>query len=80
MNAGRFVTPRPKNVTPEIAAKNPFAGDVWTWAAIDADTKLIPSWLVGPRDSVSARMFVSDLADRLADRFQLTSDGFPAVR
>ncbi len=62
-------------MTPEIAAKNPFAGDVWTWVAIDADTKLIPSWIVGPRDGVTARMFVNDLAGRLANRIQLTSDG-----
>ncbi len=67
-----FCYAKAKNVTPEIAAKNPFAGDVWTWMAIDADTKLIPSWIVGPRDSVTARMFVNDLAGRLADRIQLT--------
>src|ERR1017187_3929669 len=70
-----FCYAKAKNVTPEIAAKNPFAGDVWTWVAIDADTKLIPSWIVGPRDGVTARIFVSDLASRLADRIQLTSDG-----
>jgi IS1 family transposase len=70
-----FCYAKAKNVTPEITAKNPEAGDVWTWAAIDADSKLIPSWIVGPRDSASARMFVSDLASRLADRVQLTSDG-----
>ena len=70
-----FCYAKAKNVTPEIAAKNPDAGDVWTWAAIDADSKLIPSWIVGPRDSVTARMFVSDLASRLAERVQLTSDG-----
>jgi IS1 family transposase len=70
-----FCYAKAKNVTPEIAAKNPFAGDVWTWAAIDADTKLIPCWIIGPRDSVTARIFVNDLADRLADRVQLTSDG-----
>jgi len=64
-----------KNVTPEILAKNPSAGDAWTWAAIDADTKLIPCWIVGQRDGVTARMFVNDLANRLADRIQLTSDG-----
>jgi IS1 family transposase len=69
-----FCYAKQKNVTPEIAAKNPGAGDVWTWAAIDADTKLIPSWVVGPRDSASARMFISDLARRLSDRIQLTSD------
>jgi IS1 family transposase len=70
-----FCYAKAKNVTPEISAKNPFAGDVWTWAAIDADTKLIPCWIVGPRDGVTARIFVNDLAGRLADRIQLTSDG-----
>jgi IS1 family transposase len=70
-----FCYAKAKNVTPEIAARNPYAGDVWTWAAIDADTKLIPCWIIGPRDGVTARMFVNDLAARLADRIQLTSDG-----
>lgn len=70
-----FCYAKAKNVTPEIKAKNPFAGDVWTWVAIDADTKLIPSWIVGPRDGVTARFFVNDLAKRLANRIQLTSDG-----
>jgi IS1 family transposase len=73
-----FCYAKAKNVTKEIAAKNPSAGDVWTWAAIDADTKLIPSWLVGPRDGVSARIFISDLRHRVYGRFQITSDGFPA--
>ncbi len=73
-----FCYAKAKNVTPEIAAKNPFAGDVWTWVAIDADTKLIPSWIVGPRDGVTARIFVNDLAERLANRIQLTSDGLHA--
>jgi IS1 family transposase len=73
-----FCYAKAKNVTPDIAAKNPFAGDVWTWAAIDADTKLIPSWIIGPRDGVTARIFVNDLAGRLADRIQLTSDGLKA--
>ncbi len=70
-----FCYAKAKNVTPEIVVKNPFAGDVWTWVAIDADTKLIPSWIVGPRDGVTARIFVNDLAKRLANRIQLTSDG-----
>jgi IS1 family transposase len=70
-----FCYAKAKNVTPEIAAKHPGAGDVWTWAAIDADSKLIPCWIIGPRDGVTARIFVSDLASRLADRIQLTSDG-----
>ena len=70
-----FCYAKAKNVTPEIAAKNPAAGDVWTWAAIDADTKLIKSWIIGPRDGVTARIFVSDLASRLANRVQPTSEG-----
>ena len=72
-----FCYAKQKNVTPEIAAKNPYAGDVWTWAAIDADTKLIPSWIVGARDGVTARLFVTDLANRLSDRVQLTTDALP---
>ncbi|XSC42806.1 IS1 family transposase [Bradyrhizobium sp. RDT10] len=51
------------------------AGDVWTWAAICADTKLIVSWLLGARDMDAALAFVGDLRDRLANRVQLTSDG-----
>lgn len=70
-----FCYAKAKNITPEIASKNPFAGDVWTWMAIDADTKLIPSWIIGQRDAVTARMFMNDLAARLANRIQLTSDG-----
>jgi IS1 family transposase len=73
-----FCYAKAKNVTPEIAAKHPGAGDVWTWAAIDADSKLIPCWIIGPRDGVTARMFVNDLANRLADRIQLSSDALPA--
>jgi len=73
-----FCYAKAKNVTPAIIAKNPAAGDVWTWVAIDADTKLIPSWIVGPRDGTSARIFVNDLAKRLANRIQLTSDGLNA--
>jgi IS1 family transposase len=53
-------------------------GDVWTWTAIDADSKLVPSWLVGSRDGACAREFVNDLADRLASRVQLTTDGLKA--
>lgn len=51
------------------------AGDVWTWTAIDADTKLIPSWRVDNRDGNTAKAFIAYLADRLANRIQLTSDG-----
>jgi IS1 family transposase len=51
------------------------AGDVWTWIALDADTKLIASFYVGDRTFNSAREFVGDVAERLANRVQLTSDG-----
>src|SRR5437870_3637874 len=50
-------------------------GDVWTWTAIDADTKLIPCWLVGERNLEDAVAFIDDLAKRLAKRVQLTTDG-----
>jgi IS1 family transposase len=52
------------------------AGDIWTFTAIDADTKLVPSWLVGNRDFHDASLFVRDLASRLRNKVQLTSDGF----
>jgi IS1 family transposase len=50
-------------------------GDVWTWTALCADTKLIPSWLVGERTVDDAWAFLTDLQERLANRVQLTSDG-----
>ncbi len=50
-------------------------GNVWTFTAIDADTKLVPSWLIGLRDSDYAFEFVNDLKDRLANRAQITTDG-----
>ena len=50
-------------------------GDVWTWVAMDAETKLVPSFMVGNRDAQSAKMFIDDLASRLANRVQLTTDG-----
>ena len=55
-------------------------GDVYTWVAIDADTKLVPSWLVGTRDAEYAKAFMGDLAGRLANRVQLTSDGHICCR
>ena len=69
-----FTYAKQKNVKTAKAAPEG-AGDTWTWTAIDADSKLIVSWLVGPRDAGSAYTFVNDLADRLATRVQLTSDG-----
>jgi len=70
----QFVYAKEKNVPAE--KKGHFGyGDVWTWVAIDADTKLVPSFMTGNRDAQSARMFIDDLASRLASRVQLTSDG-----
>lgn len=54
------------------------AGDVWTWTAIDADSKLIVSYLIGSRDADAAQDFMHDVADRLATRVQLTTDGHGA--
>lgn len=53
-------------------------GDVWTWVAIDADTKLVASFTVGSRSSQTAKLFIDDLAERLANRVQLTTDGHRA--
>ena len=53
-------------------------GDVWTWTAIDADTKLVPSWLVSDRTACAATEFIKDLAGRLSNRIQLTTDGHKA--
>ena len=64
-----------KNVTAEIAEKVPAAGDVWLWVAIDAETKLVPCWRLGDRNAGTADDFVRDLAARLSNRIQLTSDG-----
>jgi len=50
-------------------------GDIWTWVAMDAESKLVPSFMVGNRDTVTAKMFIDDLASRLANRVQLTTDG-----
>ena len=48
---------------------------MWTWTAIDADTKIVPSWRIGPRDLATAYDFMYDLAERLRHRVQLTTDG-----
>jgi len=50
-------------------------GDVWTWTAIDADSKLIVSYMIGDRTDVTAGKFIDDLCKRLANRVQLTTDG-----
>jgi len=53
-------------------------GDVWTWTALDADTKLLCSWMIGDRSAITANAFIKDLASRLANRVQLTTDGLRA--
>ena len=72
-----FVYAKQKNV-PRAVAAPPKAGDVWTWTAICADTKLVPSWIVGDRTSATGIEFMDDLRSRLANRVQLTSDGHKA--
>lgn len=72
-----FVGMKARNVPKERRGEYG-VGDVWTWTAIDADTKLMPSWFVGNRDAEHARAFLADLASRMAGRIQLTSDGFRA--
>ena len=72
-----FVAKKEKNIRTGDEKLHGY-GDAWTWTAIDADTKLIPSWFVGPRNSDSAKEFMDDLAPRLAGRVQLTTDGLKA--
>jgi IS1 family transposase len=67
-----FVGAKEKNVKPE---HNPDYGDAWTFVAIDADSKLVPSWWVGQHTAGDAWELLSDLRDRLANRVQLTTDG-----
>jgi len=68
-----FVFCKEKNVTEGHEDER---GDCWTWVAFDADTKLMPSWYIGNRDADSANTFMCDLASRLSNRVQLTSDGY----
>jgi IS1 family transposase len=72
-----FCYAKTKNV-PEDFIGTPGYGDVWTWVALDADTKLVPSWLVGERTTEDCYTFLRDLRSRIKDRqrIQLTTDGF----
>ncbi len=72
-----FTYAKQKNVKTAKAAPSE-AGDTWTWAALDSDSKLIVSWLIGGRDSEYAIEFMDDLRSRLANRVQLTTDGHKA--
>lgn len=72
-----FVHCKEKNVSRAKAAPID-AGDVWTWVAIDAQTKIVPSWRIGDRSSETAIAFADDLAARLVNRVQITTDGLKA--
>lgn len=72
-----FCYAKEKNVPEEFKGRLGF-GDIWTWVAIDADTKLIASYLVGGRSAQYAMKFIDDLASRLTHRIQLTTDGHKA--
>ena len=71
-----FVSAKEKNCSLEMKKRG--AGDIWTWVALCADTKLVPCWFIGQRDAGCAYMFMHDLKDRLAHRVQLTTDGHRA--
>ena len=72
-----FCYAKEKNVPRDFKGKFGY-GDVWTWTALDADTKLIPSWMIGDRSANTATIFIQDLASRLSNRVQLTTDGHKA--
>ncbi len=72
-----FCYAKEKNVATAKAAPEE-AGDVWTWTAIEAETKLIISYLIGGRDAGYANEFMEDVAGRLSNRVQLTTDGLKA--
>jgi IS1 family transposase len=70
-----FVYAKEKNVPNDKPEWQDGAGDVWTWVAIDADSKLVISWMVGSRDYETGTPFIKDLASRLNNRIQLSTDG-----
>ncbi|GMW03586.1 MAG: hypothetical protein AMXMBFR84_47200 [Candidatus Hydrogenedentota bacterium] len=71
-----YVGKKQRHLTPEDDATR--TGDVWTWVALDADTKVVPCYRVGQRTSADAYAFVRDLSGRLTNRVQLSSDALPA--
>jgi len=72
-----FVYSKEKNLPPELQGKFGF-GSIWTWVALDSDSKLAVSWLIGNRDAEYAKIFMEDVASRLKNRVQLTTDGLKA--
>jgi IS1 family transposase len=73
----QFCYAKEKNVPAEKRGQFGY-GDVWTWVALCADTKIVPTWTVGGRDAGTAFAFMQDLAGRLSNRVQLTTDGHRA--
>ena len=73
-----FVGKKDRQLTGEEKDRGFGLGSVWTWTAIDADTKLIPTWFVSSRDAGAAFEFAHDLASRINGRVQITSDGYKA--
>jgi len=71
-----FVGAKEKNT--RAAKKAEGWGDIWTWIALDADTKLVPCWFIGERHAGAAYHFMHDLKARLANRVQITTDGHRA--
>jgi IS1 family transposase len=70
-----FCYAKEKNVPKDKQGKFGY-GNIWTWVAVDADTKLVPAWLVAERNLSAASAFMQDIASRLKHRVQLTTDGF----
>src|SRR5579864_4307646 len=67
-----FIGKKERHCTPD---DSPEVGDVWTFCAIDSDTKIVPSFRVGKRDNATANAFVADVASRMANRVQISTDG-----
>lgn len=72
-----FIYAKEKNLPEHLQGKFGL-GSIWTWVAIDSDSKLAVSWLVGNRDAEYAKIFMEDVASRLSNRVQLTTDGLKA--
>jgi hypothetical protein len=73
-----FVAAKEKNVRPEMKGKG--VGSIWTWTCLDADSKLMISWIVSDRSQDAANAIIRDLKSRITQRVQLSSDGLAAVR
>jgi IS1 family transposase len=72
-----FIGKKERHVRPD---DDPTMGDVWTFCAIDPETKLVPAFKCGKRDAATANAFVADIASRMANRIQISSDALGAYR